>query len=119
MKMKVWLYAALGACFLASAAAFGNTPEEVALGFFENIRDGNARAAKMLCTPKAASMVTTMIAVSRDEESQATRFQVTDVQIRGNTAEVEVTSFDADGDSDTTSLDLKQIDGEWKVDLRK
>lgn len=119
MKMKVAFSAALCACFLAVAAAFGNTPEEVALGFFRHLRDGNATAAKRLCTPKAASMVPAMIAVSRDENSRGTHFKVTDVKIHGDTAEVEITSFAPDGDIDTTDLDLKKIGEEWKVDLHK
>lgn len=119
MKMHVLLAVACCAWSLAVAAAFATPPEEVALRFYENLRDGKTKAATQLCTPKAASMVPMMAALLQDEDTRGMKFKVTNVKIRGNTAEVEITSIARDGDIDENSLDLKKIGEDWKVDLHK
>lgn len=113
-KIKMLLSVALCACALAFAAACSKAPDDVALKVMEAFRDGKTSVLNDYCTEDAAMGFTVIGAAARDE-LKGTKFKVISTDIDGNTAEVTM-KMTKDGDSDTSTIILKKIGGDWKVD---
>ena len=113
-KIKVLLALALCACALALTAACSKSPDDVALTVVEALRDGKTSVLEDNCTSDAA-MGFAFIGALGGEELKGTSFKVTDTDIDGDKAHVEI-SAKKDGETDTMTLVLKKIDGSWKVD---
>lgn len=112
-SIKVLLSVALCACALAFTAACSKAPDDVALTVAEALRDGKTSVLEDYCTSDAAMGLAVLGAMGGDE-LKGTSFKVTDTDIDGDKAEVEI-SAKKDGETDTITLVLKKIGGDWKV----
>lgn len=107
-------------CLLLTGCS-NNSPEGVAKEFCEAVYSGNFKKAKSLCTPQSAAGIDFGLSVMRDEDlkeriSSKVEANVIDCHIddKGETAQVTV-EVKVNDDKRKEEIDLKKIDGEWKV----
>ena len=129
MKKMIKLMAMV-ACVCAVfgiAGCGGNSPDAVALDFLKTVQAGKADEAylKANCTESTAKMFGMLLTMGKDEmtkEMEGVTFSVADTKIDGDKATV---TIKAEGGKkgqegkDEEKINLKKVDGKWKVDIGK
>ena len=109
--------------FFAACGGSSDNPQDVAKDFLKALADKNYDKAKDLGTDNTAMMIgmiesmAKMAPDSLQEEDNADMDAIEwgDTKIDGDNA----TCFYSSPDKKDQKLDLKKIDGEWKVDMKK
>lgn len=125
-KLILSLLIALGG-FWAQSCSNPNSPEAVAKNFLTEVNNLNFENAKKYCdnnTAKILDLVSSMQDLSKaPKNGKNMQIEITKVQQNDSTATVFYKMKDLDNkenpESKETSIDLKKIDGNWKVALNK
>ena len=124
MKKLITLFACACAMFIAGCS---KGPDAVALDFMKTMQAGKADEAylKKACTEETAKLFGAVMALGKDEMQEKLKgatFTATDTKIDGDTATVTIkTTVTKDGkeESEEEKIDLKKVDGNWKVNQSK
>jgi len=97
----------------------GSNPTSVVRAFFATAEKGDTKTMQDLCTPETASFLG-MFGEKLTEslkEASPDQFKITGTteKIDGDTATVSVTT----ADGKTQDIDLKKVDGKWKINIKK
>lgn len=108
----------LGVLFMAVSCSNSNSPEAVAEQFLNHMADANFAEAKKLCDTETASIIGMLESMGGDVDAAGSdeKIEIVSSEIDGDTAVVKYTSSLEEGEK---SLDLKKIEGEWKVSFDK
>jgi hypothetical protein len=112
---------------LIGLAACGNKPENTAKAFFKALEIQDFELAKKLATPEGQELLSIIQSFSENisEEQKAelmsTRYQVLKSTIDGDVATVQYEQWDTKtpDQKETHSLQMKKLDGAWKVHFVK
>ena len=113
--------------FLIVVSCSSNSPKSVAVNFFEAISEGDFETAKKYGDTATNSLFDLVLAFGADKMKEEieknkdkVKFEVTDEEIDGDEAKVTVKSTELEsGKEETSIVQLKKIDGEWKVSMSK
>ena len=108
----------LGVLFMAVSCSNSNSPEAVAEKFLNHMANANFAEAKKLCDQETASIIGMLESMGGDVDTEGTneKIEIISSEINGDTAVVTYTSSLEEGEK---SVDLKKIEGEWKVSFDK
>ncbi len=120
----------VAACVCALFAGCGKAPEEaakvvppekVALDYMKSMQSGKMDEAylKEHCTEVAAKMIGEMLSSGKEgvmSELKGIKFSVGEVKVEGDSAKVTLTK-EGPGGKDSDTIDLKKVDGKWRVDV--
>ena len=120
----------LAACACAMFAGCGKAPEEaakvvppeeVALDYMKSMQSGKVDEAylKEHCTENAVKIIGELLSSGKEgvmSELKGIKFSVGEVKVEGDSAKVTLTK-EGPGGKDSDTIDLKKIDGRWKVDV--
>lgn len=103
----------------------GSSPEAVAEKFLTAIKKADFETAKKYASPETEALLGFAAMMPADEiekqkeEGSKVKIKVVGSEISedGTTAKVTIESTDKDGNVSEDKLDLKKIDGEWKVSM--
>ena len=104
---------------LFMVACSGNSPKSVASDFLTALNKGDIDEAKKYCDGPTADLLNLMGRLAENrikEEAKGGKFTITKVEEDGDTARVYYTM---DQEEKGRALDLKKIDGKWKVTIKK
>jgi len=109
--------------FTFSCGGNSGDPKAVAEDFLKAVAEQDYETAKELGTVQTGqllSMIESMSAMIPQEEQEASKediksLKMGDVEIDGDNAVVYFTTDKKEGDK----IDLKKVDGDWKVDMKK
>ncbi len=128
MKMIKLMSMAVCACAMfIIAGCGGSSPDAVALDFMKTLQAGKADEAylKANCTEDTAKLFGLAMAMGKDElkkEMDGVTFSVKDTKIDGDSAVVTLVAEgkkDKKGGKEEEKLNLKKVDGKWKIDVKK
>ncbi len=126
-KMKHFITVTLTAFLLIGFTACSggkNSPEGVTKDFLTAMQKVDLEKAKELCAPETASLITMMETYGKAEMEKAKleakdkgvkEIKIISSKIDGDKAKVVYTA----GDEKEETMDLKKIDGKWKVSVDK
>ena len=100
-------------------ACSGNSPKSVASDFLTALNKGDIDEAKKYCDASTADLLDLVGRLAKNkikEEAKGGKFTITKVEEDGDVAKVYYTM---DQEEKEKSLDLKKIDGKWKVTIKK
>ncbi|HLU51259.1 MAG TPA: hypothetical protein VKZ42_03780 [Flavobacteriaceae bacterium] len=108
----------LGVLFIAVSCGKSNSPEAVAEKFLNHMANAEFAEAKKLCDSDTAALVGMMEGMGGETEMEGEKekIEILSSTVDGDNAVVKYTSSLEEGEK---SLDLKKIDGEWKVSFDK
>lgn len=118
--MKKWFL--LSVLSLLLVACSSNSPEKVATSFLESLHKGDLESAKKYCDGSTADLLNLAqgLAGNKIKEEMANKkgekIEIVKVEEKGDTAKVYYTTGDK---KEKGNIDLKKIDGEWKVSMNK
>lgn len=104
---------------LFMVACSGNSPKSVASDFLTALNKGDIDEAKKYCDASTADLLDLVGRLAKNkikEEAKGGKFTITKVEEDGDVAKVYYTM---DQEEKEKSLDLKKIDGKWKVTIKK
>ena len=104
---------------LFMVACSGNSPKSVASDFLTALNKGDIDEAKKYCDASTADLLDLVGRLAKNkikEEAKGGKFTITKVEEDGDAAKVYYTM---DQEEKEKSLDLKKIDGKWKVTIKK
>ncbi len=109
---------AVCACILSGCG--GSSPDDVALDFMKAVAKPDLKAAAEMATPETAALLNMAASMGGEglEAHPNAKFKVLSSSVDGDTAKVKIQVTD-DGETDEEELDLKKIDGKWKVAMPK
>ncbi len=120
MKNFAVAIAILSISFLASCGG-GGSPEDVAKEFGQAMLDGDVEAAQEVSTEEAAKLMPLIIGMMSSRVGE-----MSDEEKKEALAELDTMECKVEGEKakcgpkgKSQSLELKQVDGEWKVDFNK
>lgn len=108
-------------------AACGNKPEATAKAFFKALETQDFEAAKKLATPEGKELLSIIqsfaenVSEEQKEEMKSTRYQVLSSSVDGDIATVQYEQWNTDSpdNKESHSIQMKKIDGAWKVHFVK
>ena len=104
---------------LFMVACSGNSPKSVASDFLTALNKGDIDEAKKYCDASTADLLDLVGRLAKNkikEEAKGGKFTINKVEEDGDVAKVYYTM---DQEEKEKSLDLKKIDGKWKVTIKK
>ena len=116
--MKQFVKFALLAVCATFFAGCGSSPEDVAVDFMKAVAKPDLKAAAEMATPDTAALLNMAAGMGGAEAHPNAKFKVISSTVNGDTAKVKIQVTD-DGETDEEELDLKKIDGDWKVSMPK
>lgn len=112
--------------FLTISSCSGNSPENVAKSFFDNMYSGNFEAAKEYGTTDTKSMLSMMESFGakdqfKDKMKDAdVKVEVLETNVDGDAATCKLKISDSKSDkTEEVDVKLKKVDGKWLVDMKK
>jgi hypothetical protein len=99
----------------------GKGPDNVAVRFFEAMRDGKYEAAMEMAAKDTKPLIGLMQGMMTEDkriEEFAGEYKAVETKIDGDTAKVKI-EHSKDGKSKTENVDLVKEDGDWKVKINK
>lgn len=108
-------------------AACGNKPKATAKAFFKALETQDFEAAKKLATPEGKELLSIIqsfaenVSEEQKEEMKSTRYQVLSSSVDGDIATVQYEQWNTDSpdNKESHSIQMKKIDGAWKVHFVK
>lgn len=96
-------------------------PEEVALDYMKSMQSGKVDEAylKEHCTENAVKIIGELLSSGKEgvmSELKGIKFSVGEVKVEGDSAKVTLTK-EGPGGKDSDTIDLKKVDGKWRVDV--
>jgi len=96
-------------------------PEDVALDFMKALAKLDFKAAGEMASPEAKTLLDMVASMGEDADMEAhpdATFKVLSSAVDGDTAKVKIGMTEGD-ETEEEDVDLKKIDGEWKVVINK
>lgn len=111
------------ALFFSACGGSSDNPQDVAKDFLKALADKNYDKAKDLGTENTSMMIGMIESMAKmapdslqkDEDADMDAIEWGDTKIDGDSA----TCFYSTPDKKDQKLDLKKVDGKWKVDMKK
>lgn len=126
MKIKNLLVGAIAAVVLVACGGVENTPESVAKAYMEKVKQMDFEGAKAHAdesTGKILDMMKSMEGMMPEEEKEkAKKSEITKVECeepKEDKTKCTCTIKDAEGEESTETVDMKKVDGNWKVHMEK
>ena len=113
--MKKMMILAGIVCVVFITACGGSSPSAAARKFYTALEKGDAKAMEQVATPETVQMMTRFGEKTKGMVAANGKIKSTTEKIDGDTAVVTLT-FDS---GETQEIDLKKIDGKWKVTMGK
>jgi hypothetical protein len=118
------LFTIIAIACLTLISCSGNGPEGVAKSFLSHTNKGEMAEAKKYCDEKTASilgMAESMLTPERIEEMKKknVKIDIVSSEVKDETAKVTYQLTSEGEKSDEKTLDLKKVDGDWKVTMNK
>jgi hypothetical protein len=114
MKRVIILAGIVCVVFIASCGG-GDNPSSVARKFYTAVEKNDAKAMGQVATPETAQMIAMFGEKASGMVAANRKIKSTTEKIDGDTAVVTLT-FE---NGETSNLDLKKVDGKWKVAMSK
>jgi ketosteroid isomerase-like protein len=114
MKRIMILAGIMCVAFIAGCGG-SDSPSSVARKFYAAIEKNDAKAMGQVATPETVQLMAMFGEKASGMVADKGKITKTSEEIKGDTAVVTLTF--ADGETET--LDLKKVDGKWKVALSK
>jgi hypothetical protein len=110
--------AVLTTASLFLVGCFGDKPEKVAQQFMDHLSKKEFDKATELATPESAQMINLMAMMSAGQkDTKEEKITVTDCKVTEETASC--TTKGPDGKEQPGAIDMKKVDGDWKVHMAK
>lgn len=96
-------------------------PQDVAIDFMEAVAKLDFKTAGKMASPETKALLDMFASMGEEDGMEAhpnATFKVVSTSVDGDTAKVKIRMTD-DGESEENDIDLKKIDGEWKVVVNK
>ncbi|PZR22708.1 MAG: lumazine-binding protein [Flavobacterium psychrophilum] len=125
---QIKLFAAAAIVSLSLFSCSGNSPEASAEKFLTLTQQGEFAQAKEYCTEQTGALLSMAEGMVGDkkaemkEKSKDLKVNIVSSEIKGDSVAVvkyKVTGGEASADAGEKSLDLKKVDGKWKVHMNK
>ncbi|SDD92537.1 DUF4878 domain-containing protein [Riemerella columbipharyngis] len=126
-KVLSLLFVAFAMISLISCSS--DKPEDAAKNFFENMNSGNFTEAKKYCDKTTGQMLDMVITMSggeekikeklKEEKKKKEEFIFVKTELKGKNKDEAVVYYKTTANAKESTLQLKKIDGEWKVSMSK
>lgn len=118
MKTKQCIPVLCTITLLFVAACGKMSPTDVAVSFYEGMRDNNPKAIQANCT-EAAAAVYLIFAPMAAKAMEGAQIKAIDTQVDGDIATVTIEICEKDGRKRTEALTLVKVKGVWKAAAKK